>query len=760
MTSLARVAITAIAIWFTSSEAFAARPIVLGQTISGELAKGDTTLADGEFTDTYRFVGRAGQRITIRMRSSAIDPYLMIRGPGGFTTDNDDASSDDRNALLDVRLPSDGTYSITATSYRAATGDYTIALTAGGSGTPAPNAPRPTSRGTIQPGQTVQGTLERTDIRLGKGEYQDIWIVQARRGQRFVARLSSTAFDPYLVIRGPGDLSEDNDDDATARGSHNSRVEFTAAADGEIRIGATSYKGGETGVYTLALDLLGSGPSPSPAPPSAPPDGVIVAGGTVSGRLAQGDSRQRTGELYDSYSIVGRRGQQIELRLSSADFDPYLMVTGPGDLSISNDDDPDGRGSRDSHLIVNFPEDGTYRISVTSYRSGENGAYRLSAASGTGSTTTQSTQTAAGPLTIGQTVSGALTRGDRRLDSGEYADRFRFTGRRGQRVALDLTSAAFDAYLILQPPSGQQRDNDDGGEGSSTNSRLELALPEDGEYTVMVTSYRSGETGSYQFSLKPSEGTVRMQAARPGERIFAVMVGISDYGGSGRANLPYTAQDATKMAEALRRAGVLNPASVTLTDAAATRAGVRAAIQRVAEQAGPQDVFLFFYSGHGGQRAAPNQAIELDGRSETLVLRDGELTDEELRALLAPLRTRMSFIVLDSCFSGGFARNLISRPGVMGLFSSEEDLTSSVAQKFRAGGYLSHFVREGLSGQADADSDRIVTAGEIAAYVRAQFAREVRDVEAETSDGQRNYQNLVIDRGGVQVDDAILRLAR
>jgi hypothetical protein len=37
--------------------------------------------------------------------------------------------------------------------------------------------------------------------------------------------------------------------------------------------------------------------------------------------------------------------------------------------------------------------------------------------------------------------------------------------------------------------------------------------------------------------------------------------------------------------------------------------------------------------------------------------------------------------------------------------------------------------------------------------------REVDDVESETADGQRNYQNLVIDRGGVQVDDVILRLA-
>lgn len=753
-----RLAVAAITLMLGGHAAHAAQPVAIGQTISGTLAKGDSTLANGELTDTYTLSGRAGQRISIRMRSAEFDTYLMIRGPGDFSEDNDDASSTDRDALLDVRLPADGTYRIIATSYEAASGRYSLSVAPGGSGTS--TASSSTTRNPIVPGQTVQGELGGGDIRLESGEYQDIWRLSARRGERFVARLTSSAFDPYLVVRGAGDLSEDNDDDATARGSHNSRIEFTAAADGEIRIGATSYKPGETGRYALTLERAGSGTA-APPPASRPAaDGTIAIGGSVAGRLAQGDSQLTSGEYYDTYTIEGLRGQRVELRLGATDFDPYLMVTGPGDLSLQNDDDADGHGSHDSRLSVTFPADGRYRISVTSYKPGEAGAYRLTATAGSGGTsgTTTATRPATGTMAIGQAMSGALARGDATLDSGEYYDRYRFTGRRGQRVAIDLTSSAFDAYLILKPPSGEQRANDDAGQGDTRDSRIELALPEDGEYTVMVTSYRAGETGSYQFSIKPSEGTVRMQAARTGPRVFALMIGISDYGNGGRANLPYTAQDATKLAETLRRAGVLNPASVTLTDAQATRAGVETAFARVAAQAGPEDVFLFFYSGHGGQEPAPNNPTELDGRGETLVLRDGALDDEALKRLFGTLRTRMALLVLDSCFSGGFARNVVSRPGVMGLFSSEEDLTSSVAEKFRAGGYLSHFVREGLAGDADADGDRIITAGELAAFVRAQFAREAHDVEAETSDGQRNYQNLVIDRGGVQVDDALVRL--
>ena len=195
-----------------------------------------------------------------------------------------------------------------------------------------------------------------------------------------------------------------------------------------------------------------------------------------------------------------------------------------------------------------------------------------------------------------------------------------------------------------------------------------------------------------------------------------------------------------------------------LTNAQATRASVTSAIQRVAAQAGPDDVFLFFFSGHGVQHPTTSDR-ELDGQSEHLVLRDGEISDVELARMLGNVRARLSLVVLDACFSGGFAREVVNRPGVMGVFSSEEDLTSMVADRFQAGGYLSHFLRTGLAGRADENGDRLVTAGELATYLRRQFRSEVHGVEAETSDGQRNYQNLVIDRGGVQVDDVVIRLA-
>ena len=616
--------------------------------------------------------------------------------------------------------------------------------------------------GVLTAGRPVRGQLARGDDTLESGEYADEWRFPVRRGQTYELTLSSADFDPYLLVRGPGGLSEDNDDDPAARGSHDSRLRFTAPADGQVEVSATSYEAGETGAYTLALGGAAARPGASPAAPAAS-DRPIRLGQTLEGRLGAGDRQLDSGEYINSYVMRGRRGQVLDLRLTSTAFDPYVGISGPGDFSAFNDDDPAVTDGRNSRLVVTLPADGDYRITATSYASGEQGSYRLAVLDGTGAATPapppvrpSERASATGGITLGQAVSGSLDAGDDTLDSGEYVDHFRFTGRRGQRVAVELTSSAFDAYTILTTPSGEQLENDDARDGGH-DSRLDTVLAEDGEYGVMVTSYAPGETGSYRFSVSPSLGSPRQASVQGGARVFAVMVGVSDYGGA-QSPLEFTDEDARKLAETLRADGSLNDASVVLTNAEATVAGVRRAFARVAAQAGPQDTFLFFFSGHGDQSEAQVSGLEPDGKSESIVLRDGEITDTEMASLFGALRTRLSLLVIDSCFSGGFARNVVDRPGVMGLFSSEEDLTSAVADKFQAGGYLSHFLRAGMGGEADGDGDRLVTAGELSTYLRRQFREQVENVESETQDGQRNYQNLVVDRGGVQVDDVIVRL--
>lgn len=608
--------------------------------------------------------------------------------------------------------------------------------------------------GGLQPGQPVSGTLEAAETKSDQaGAVADVLELHGRQGEQYTLTLTSEAFDPYLYVRGPGTLSQDNDDDGT--GGYNSRLNITFPENGTAQVYVTSFSRNATGAYQLLVERTGEA-NVATAPPPPPGQAPAIQAQQLTGQLAQGDTQLNSGEFIDTYPLQGVAGQQVEISLSSTQFDTYVAISGPGGFQQYNDDDTE-RGVRDSRMNLTLPTTGEYTIHVTSYAAGETGDYALNIAPS--ATTTASDALAGGnsqAFAAGQTMNGELAQSDQQLNSGEFIDSYNFQGNAGQRVVIDMRSSALDPYLILIAPSGAQEDNDD-VTPSDHNARIETTLSETGNYRIGATSYQPGERGAYVVTLQQGAAP-QVSANNSARRVYAVMVGISDYPGSGN-DLPLTAEDARKLQQALARQGTLAPESVTLIDGQATRAGLRQAFQRVAAAAGPDDLFLFFYSGHGNQVRGQVSATEPDGKDETIEMVDGSITDDELNQMFQQVHAQTSLLVLDSCFSGGFARDVVSRPGVMGVFSSEEDLTSSVAEKFQAGGFLSHFIQTGLEGGADENRDRVITAGELGAYVRREFAREER-ISASTQEGQSNYQFPVVERGAVQVDAPILGLGR
>lgn len=604
--------------------------------------------------------------------------------------------------------------------------------------------------GGLQPGQPVNGTLEASETKSDQnGAVADVYQLNGRQGEQYTITLTSEAFDAYLYVRGPGSLSQDNDDDGS--GSYNSRLSITFPENGTAQVYVTSFSRNATGPYQLLVERTGQAPTMASAQSNGPP----VTPQQFAGELTQGDAQLQSGEFTDTYPLQGVAGQVVEISLTSSQFDTYVAISGPNGFGEFNDDDVE-RGTRNSRLVTTLPASGAYTIHVTSYAAGESGAYQLNIGPAQATTPSDALAGDAGQsFAAGQTMNGELAEGDTQLQSGEFIDTYSFQGEAGQRVVIDMRSTQMDPYLILLAPSGAQEDNDDVAPGRDTNARIETTLAETGQYRIGATSYQPGERGAYVVTLQQGAAP-QVSASDSARRVFAVMVGISDYPGTGN-DLPLTAEDARKLQAALQRQGRLAPESVTLLDGQATRAAVRAAIQRVGAAAGPDDLFLFFYSGHGNQVRASVSATEPDGKNETIEMVDGAITDDEMNDLFQNVRAQTSLLVLDSCFSGGFARDVVSRPGVMGLFSSEEDLTSSVAEKFEAGGFLSHFIQTGLSGGADENSDRVITAGELGAYVRREFAREER-ISASTQDGQQNYQFPVVERGAVQVDAPVLAL--
>jgi hypothetical protein len=762
-----------------------------GVAANGELRQGDRQLNSGEFSDDFTVDARAGEQITVTMESTEFDTYIMVRGPNNFAEDNDDAPGRGTNSAVTITAPSAGSYRIVATSFQPGeTGRYQINA-AVGAGAPQPAAAAPganpvrPARSAAAPrgpttnltlGGTVNGALGQGDGTLGSGEFLDSYTLAGRAGQRVEILMNSSAIDPYILVEGPG-VQAFNDDDVES-GTTNARLVLTLPETGAYTVHATSYAPGETGAYQLTVRDGGNLPVTGPAQGFADLSGApLRLGEVVSSDLGQDDDRLVSGEFVERFTFEGTEGQRVRIAMTSSAVDAYIILIAPNGGQEENDDA--AAGVTDSRLDAVLSQDGAYTVIATTYRPGEAGAFQLSvndlsrapanaspAGARPGAQRPPTSQATASPppvapavggttLVAGRPVQGRLEASDSRLRSGEFTDVYSFVGTRGQRATISLNSDAFDPYLILNHPDGTQVDNDDAGDGS-LNSQISLVLPADGAYTVTATSYQPGETGAYTLDVAFRETGVEVNRQMAGGRVFAVLVGVSDYGGTAN-NLAFTAEDATKLGQTLQENGVLAEGSIVLTDAQATVTNVRQAFQRVAALAGPEDTFLFFFSGHGVQRRGAANATEPDGYEELIVLRDGEVSDDELAGWFGQVRARVSLLAIDSCFSGGFARDVVSRPNVMGVFSSEEDLTSSVADKFRAGGYLSYFLRSGLAGGSDADGDAIITAGELSAYLRREFANELA-IEATTTEGQRNYQFLVVDRGGVKIDDMLLAL--
>ncbi|MBE9041430.1 pre-peptidase C-terminal domain-containing protein [Oscillatoriales cyanobacterium LEGE 11467] len=86
---------------------------------NGKLEDGDATFdSDGSFYDTYTFVGRAGQSISIDVKSEEFDTYLLLVDSEGNTVgENDDVADGNTNSRLEVELESNSIYTIVVNGF-------------------------------------------------------------------------------------------------------------------------------------------------------------------------------------------------------------------------------------------------------------------------------------------------------------------------------------------------------------------------------------------------------------------------------------------------------------------------------------------------------------------------------------------------------------------------------------------------------------------------------------------------------------------
>lgn len=91
--------------------------IEFGQNVQGRLETGDEQMNDGTWADVWLFTGRAGQTVTIELRSEEFDTYLQLLDAEGNRIAEDDDSLGDLDSRIVVRLPSSGSFSIVVNNF-------------------------------------------------------------------------------------------------------------------------------------------------------------------------------------------------------------------------------------------------------------------------------------------------------------------------------------------------------------------------------------------------------------------------------------------------------------------------------------------------------------------------------------------------------------------------------------------------------------------------------------------------------------------
>lgn len=212
--------------------------------------------------------------------------------------------------------------------------------------------------------------------------------------------------------------------------------------------------------------------------------------------------------------------------------------------------------------------------------------------------------------------------------------------------------------------------------------------------------------------------------------VWAVIIGVASY--NHMPVLRYTDDDAYRIYAFLKspEGGALDDSRIRiLIDEDATKLNIVNAMEKTFGRAGPNDLVLLYFSGHGLKGSF--LPYDFDGYNN-------KLFHEEINDILRKSPAKYKLCIADACHSGSllamrdaelpsllnsYYENLAkAQPGTALIMSSKSDETSLESSGLRQG-VFSHYLIRGLKGEADRDGNSLVSVQELYDFVKA----EVRD---------------------------------
>ncbi|MCE9589042.1 MAG: caspase family protein [Planctomycetes bacterium] len=227
---------------------------------------------------------------------------------------------------------------------------------------------------------------------------------------------------------------------------------------------------------------------------------------------------------------------------------------------------------------------------------------------------------------------------------------------------------------------------------------------------------------------------------------WALVIGASAYQDKRIPQLPACANDARALAGVLvdSSVGMFPVDHVTvLVDGDVTAVKVKDALDELSRHAGPSDLVVVFFSGHG---ATDDKGRAFWVMTDTQIdkLRATALPETDVSELLGEVKTTRLVTLIDACYSAstanlGQSKSLLDLKAIFPQFQGDgrvaltaskgDQLSVVIHEKNEAGYGYSAFawhVIEGLKGGADGDADGVVTVDELWNHVKDRTEETAR----------------------------------
>jgi hypothetical protein len=270
---------------------------------------------------------------------------------------------------------------------------------------------------------------------------------------------------------------------------------------------------------------------------------------------------------------------------------------------------------------------------------------------------------------------------------------------------------------------------------------------QDFEVTLVAgeNRFKAIAINSQRTESKPGEITIQYKATAEekkqddGITLHLIVVGINQYKNA-KHNLNYAEADALGFKDELKKncgKVMTNCQEYYITNEKAVKEGITAALEKVVANAKPQDVFLFYYAGHGV--VAENNEFYLVPHDVTQIYgNDGGLAQKglsaiELRNFSTRIKAQKQLFILDACHSSGALTAIAQRGAAeekaiaqLARSTGTHWLTAAGTEQYASEfsqlghGVFTYVLLEGFKGAADGNNDGKITVKEIDAYLQDQ----------------------------------------